>query len=206
MNIFSKFLPSRQRDDEIVIVSGLPRSGTSMMMKMLAAGGLDILSDGVREANEDNPGGFYEFERAKKLKEGDYAWLPEAQGKTVKVISALLPHLPENYNYKVIFMRRSLPEILASQRKMLLNRGEDPDEIPDDKMAPLFEKHLAETLAWLDKQPNVQYVQVDYNRLLQSPEPSFQQLRELLGERVDLEPMSGVIDPSLYRQRSGKDV
>jgi hypothetical protein len=169
MNIFSKFLPSRQRDDEIVIVSGLPRSGTSMMMKMLAAGGLDILSDGVREANEDNPGGFYEFERAKKLKEGDYAWLPEAQGKTVKVISALLPHLPENYNYKVIFMRRSLPEILASQRKMLLNRGEDPDEIPDDKMAPLFEKHLAETLAWLDKQPNVQYVQVDYNRLLQSP-------------------------------------
>ena len=126
----------------VTIVSGLPRSGTSMMMKMLEAGGLPPLTDNLRTADEDNPKGYYEFERVKQLPKGDVAWLPDAQGKVVKVIAALLPSLPGGYHYRVIFMQRAMPEVLASQRQMLIRRGEDPNKIPDDVIAKLFEKHL----------------------------------------------------------------
>ncbi|HZD55295.1 MAG TPA: hypothetical protein VE136_01120, partial [Anaerolineales bacterium] len=99
----------------MTIVSGLPRSGTSMMMKMLEAGGVPPLTDEIRTADRDNPKGYYEFERVKKMPDGDKAWMVEARGKSVKVISALLEHLPPQYDYKVIFMRRDMNEILASQ-------------------------------------------------------------------------------------------
>ena len=104
--------------DEIVVVSGLPRSGTSMMMKMLEAGGLTPLTDGQREADEDNLGGYYEFEQVKKMAQ-DSGWLEEARGKVVKVISRLLYDLPKTYHYRVIFMQRHLDEVLASQQQML---------------------------------------------------------------------------------------
>src|ERR671923_2816349 len=107
-----------KKGDSIIVVSGLPRSGTSMMMKMLAAGKIELFTDNLRVADEDNPEGYFEFERVKKLKDGDFAWLPGAQGKAVKVISALLEFLPSEFNYQVIFMRRRMSEILASQRKM----------------------------------------------------------------------------------------
>ena len=112
--------------EPVFIVSGLPRSGTSLMMMILNAAGIPPLTDYERNADEDNPRGYYEFERVKKLKDGDFGWLENAQGKAVKVISALLTYLPEGYTYKVIFMRRELSEILASQRKMLINRGGGP--------------------------------------------------------------------------------
>ena len=139
----------------VTIVSGLPRSGTSMMMKMLEAGGLPPLTDNLRTADEDNPKGYYEFERVKQLPKGDVAWLPDAQGKVVKVIAALLPSLPGGYHYRVIFMQRAMPEVLASQRQMLIRRGEDPDKIPDDVIAKLFEKHLRQVNDWVSQQPNV---------------------------------------------------
>ena len=91
--------------DVVTIVSGLPRSGTSMMMKMLEAGGIELLIDRVRVADADNPKGYYEFERVKQI-ETDQAWLPEAQGKAVKMISALLRHLPADCRYRIIFMER----------------------------------------------------------------------------------------------------
>ena len=111
--------------DTIVVVSGLPRSGTSMMMQMLEAGGMDVLTDGRRTADEDNLKGYYEYEKVKALKT-DNSWLPRAGGKAVKIISELLRHLPGTHTYRVIFMRRAMEEILASQDRMLIRRGVAP--------------------------------------------------------------------------------
>ena len=125
-------------DEFITVVSGLPRSGTSMMMKMLAAGGIPPLTDALRAADRDNPKGYYEFERVKQLDKGDTAWLPLAQGKVVKVISFLLQYLPPDQTYQVVFLRRNIDEILASQRKMLIHRGEDPDQMDDAQVAAML--------------------------------------------------------------------
>ena len=120
-----------ENDKTIYVVSGLPRSGTSMMMKMLEAGGVTPLIDNIRTADDDNLQGYYEFERVKAMKEGDVAWISEAQGKVIKVISALLESLPTEYNYKIIFMEREMMEILASQRKMLERRGKPSNPAED---------------------------------------------------------------------------
>jgi hypothetical protein len=188
--------------NSIVIVSGLPRSGTSMMMKMLEATGIEPLTDHQRQADEDNPKGYYEFERVKKLKDGDTAWLPLVGNKAVKVISALLQHLPPEYEYRVIFMQRELSEVLASQRRMLENRGEDPDAVSDEQMAQLFVRHLQQVNVWLAAQPNIQRLDVDYNQLLRDPFPLLAQVNTLLGGDLDVEKMAAIIDPNLYRQRS----
>ncbi|MBN1246468.1 MAG: sulfotransferase family protein [Anaerolineae bacterium] len=190
-----------KQDTPVIIVSGLPRSGTSMMMRMLERGGLSVLQDGIREPNADNPKGYYEFERVKKLPQGDVAWLPEAQGKVVKVIAALLVHLPDTHTYKVLFMRRKMEEILASQRRMLVRRGEDPDAVDDAEMARLFEKHLAQVYAWMAQQANLSYLDVDYNAALADPLPAAKAVRAFLGLPLDEIAMASVVDPTLYRQR-----
>ncbi len=185
----------------VTVVSGLPRSGTSMMMKMLEAGGIPPLTDRIRTADEDNPKGYYEFERVKQLPKGDVAWLPDAHGKAVKVIAALLPHLPGEYHYRVIFMERAMPEVLASQRQMLIRRGEDPDKIPDEMLAKLFEKHLRQVNDWVSQQPNVKRLDVNYNEMLNNPQPYIEQINVFLGGRLDTMKMAAVVDPSLHRQR-----
>ncbi len=185
----------------ITVVSGLPRSGTSMMMKLLEAGGLSPLTDNLRTADEDNPKGYYEFERVKQLPKGDVAWLPDAQGKVVKVIAALLPSLPGGYHYRVIFMQRAMPEVLASQRQMLIRRGEDPNKIPDDVLAKLFEKHLRQVNDWVSQQPNVERLDVNYNEMLKNPQPFIDQIHAFLGSQLDTLRMATVVDPSLHRQR-----
>jgi hypothetical protein len=184
----------------ITIVSGLPRSGTSMMMKMLAAGGLEPLTDNLRIADEDNPKGYFEFERVKQI-ENDKAWLEEARGRVVKLISALLKHLPASYNYKVIFMRRAMAEILASQRQMLIRRGEKTDTVPDDKMAAMFEKHVAQVESWLAAQPNIETVYVSYNEVIKDPRPHAERINVFLGGSLNVEAMAEVADRALYRQR-----
>ncbi len=188
----------------IIIVSGLPRSGTSMMMKMLEAGGVPPLTDKLREADSDNPKGYYEFERVKQMDKGDTTWLKDTQGKVVKVISALLKHLPDQYDYRIIFMRRNMPEILASQRKMLINRGENADDMDDAKMAILFEKHLQSTLQWIDSQPNISVLYVHYSDMLSNPLPLVKQINNFLDENLDLKAMTGVVDPNLYRNRAAQ--
>jgi hypothetical protein len=185
----------------VTVVSGLPRSGTSMMMKMLEAGGLPPLTDNIRTADEDNPKGYYEFERVKQLPKGDVAWLPDAQGKVVKVIAALLPYLPGGYEYRVIFMQRAMSEVLASQRQMLIRRGEDPDKIPDDVIAKLFEKHLKQVNEWVSQQPNVERLDVNYNEMLKNPQPFIEQINAFLGNHLDAVKMATVVDPALHRQR-----
>lgn len=191
----------KKKAEEVVVVSGLPRSGTSMLMKMLDAGGIPPLTDHEREADEDNPKGYFEFERVKGLKEGDTGWLSEADGKTVKVIAALLTKLPPDYNYSVLFMRRAMPEILASQRKMLVRRGEDPNKVNDEEMTKLFESHLAMVLDWANKQKNIRLIEVDYNQMLKEPEPLVEKVNQFLGGELDIEKMAIVVDPDLYRQR-----
>ncbi len=195
-----KWFFNRKKKINITIVSGLPRSGTSMMMKMLEAGGISPLTDKIRTADEDNPKGYYEFERVKKLREGDTQWLPEAEGKVVKIIAALLTYLPPDYEYKVIFMRRNMEEILASQAKMLKHRGKE-QEVDNEKLAELFAKHIPEVKAWMASRPNLAYIEVDYNDMLEDPAPHVQTINEFLGGELDQEKMMGVVDPDLYRQR-----
>ncbi len=196
-----KRLFKRAPAQEVIVVSGLPRSGTSMMMRMLDMGGVDVLIDNIREPNQDNPKGYYEFERVKKMPEGDTDWLPDAVDKVVKVISALLVHLPEGYKYKVLFMNRHIEEILRSQRRMLVRRGEETDKVDDEEMAELFEKHLEKVYTWMNQQSNVTYLNVSYNAMLQDPRPFLRDIVAFLGRDLDVDAMAAVVDPSLYRQR-----
>ena len=189
------------KEEQIVIVSGLPRSGTSLMMMMLDAAGFPPMQDHIRTADEDNPKGYYEYERVKKMPDGDTAWLKDAGGKSVKVITALLKHLPKKYRYDVIVMRREIAEILASQRKMLERRGEDPNKVSDSEMADLFSRHFDETMAWIKNQKNIRYLEVSYNQLLESPEEQLEQVNRFLGGELDTAAMLAKIDPKLYRQR-----
>lgn len=186
----------------VVVVSGLPRSGTSMMMKMLEAGGLPVLIDGLRAADKDNPEGYYELERVKALDKGDAAWLPEAVGKGVKVISALLEYLPPDYTYQVIFMHRHIEEVLRSQRKMLQHRGTEGETVSDGEIAALFAKHVSQTLAWLQQQPNFRVLEVHYNELLLQPQAHVRALNQFLGNRLDEQAMAAVVNPDLYRNRA----
>jgi hypothetical protein len=204
-NLFRRSDGSRRPEPDpntIVVVSGLPRSGTSMMMKMLEAGGIPPLTDEIREADRDNPRGYYEFERVKQMDKGDLAWLPKARGKAVKVIAALLKHLPAEYQYQVIFMQRDLVETLRSQQKMLDRRGQPGDAVPDEEMAQLFAKHLDQVTRWLRDQPNFHVLFVSYNEVMAAPQEQAERINRFLGGRLALEPMVDVIDPQLYRQRA----
>ena len=201
----SKFLSRLQKTKNpsnfITVVSGLPRSGTSMMMQILQAGGMDILTDFVRGADDDNPKGYYEFERVKKLKEGDTQWLSEAQGKAVKIVSSLLEYLPGQYSYKIIFIQRDMNEILASQKQMLIRRGEPTDKASDEIMAAIFQQHLSGVKTWLSDKPNVQVLYIQYTDLLQNPKANVDAVVRFLALPLKVQPMYDVPDSKLYRQR-----
>ncbi len=187
----------------IVVVSGLPRSGTSMMMKMLKEGGLEIVADAVRGADEDNPNGYYEFEPVKQLPAGRADWLEGAQGKAVKVISALLEHLPVGYRYKVIFMERAIAEVLASQKKMLASRKED-SRTSDAEMQDQFQKHVAAVKYWLARQPNIEVLYVDYNKLLTDPNSLCEAVVRFLDMGLNVQKMHSVPNQQLYRNRAAR--
>lgn len=204
MNLLNLFKPKQTDVSEtkpVIIVSGLPRSGTSMMMKILDAGGLEIVTDNERTADEDNPKGYYEFEIVKQLGDGGKAdWVNQAEGKVVKVISFLLQHLPANHSYKVIFMRRNVEEILASQQQMLARRGETSTD-SDERVADTFQEHLKRVRVWLANQKNIQVLYVDYNSMMKEPQGPIQGVYDFLGLPLDLEKMIAVPDAKLYRQR-----
>lgn len=191
-------------DEAITVVSGLPRSGTSMMMSMLKAGGVELLQDGIRTADHDNPKGYYELEQVKKLKE-DKTWLADAKGKAVKIISQLIYELPtEGYRYNVIFMRRNIEEILKSQTEMLKRRGTHDPSVSDDEIRRMFIVHLDHIVNWMNRQTCLDVVYVNYNRMLKDPTDAIERIDGLLGGGLDTRAMAGVIDPELYRQRAGK--
>jgi hypothetical protein len=187
----------------ITIVSGLPRSGTSLMMQMLTAGGMPVLSDGERKADTDNPKGYLEWERIKQLPK-DPSLIAEAENKAVKVISQLLLSLPDGHEYRIIFMQRPLPEILKSQEEMLRRRG-NADAIGDNTpIEEAFQRHLVETSQWMARQSNMQVLRVHYHRVLREPVAVAEEVSKFLGRELDLEAMVEQVDGNLYRNRMKK--
>jgi hypothetical protein len=187
----------------ITIVSGLPRSGTSLMMQMLVAGGIPALSDGERTADVDNPRGYLEWERIKTLPK-DPGCIAEGEGKVVKVISQLLLSLPPNHEYRVVFMQRPLPEVLTSQDQMLKRRGTFKEGANQAVISAAFEKHLRDVYAWLDGKPYVKALRVAYHEALNQPEEIAEKLAAFLELPLNVEVMAQQVDASLYRNRAKK--
>jgi len=185
-------------DSEIIIISGLPRSGTSLMMQMLASGGVAVVTDNIRTADPDNPRGYYEFERVKKIKE-DASWLPETRGKGFKMVSQLLYNLPPSEIYRIIFMTREIDEMLISQEKMLERLGRSA--APRDEIKRAFTGHLQRLFDWLDRQSNMKILYVDYRDLIEQPRMQADRISAFLDGKADAEKMASAVDPSLYRNR-----
>ena len=183
----------------ITVVSGLPRSGTSLMMQMLRAGGLTCLTDELREADISNPKGYFEFEKVKGLR-ADNSWLPEAKGKVIKIISHLLSCLPPELNYKTIFMERDLGEVLASQRKMLANQGRGEENLSDERLGRIFAQQLRQVRKMLADR-HISTLFLGYKDVLEDPVEISTQLRAFLGNNLDQQAMRDVVDHNLYRQR-----
>jgi len=185
----------------IVVVSGLPRSGTSMAMKMLEAGGMRVMTDRLRTADEDNPKGYYEDERVKDLhRDGDKTWLREARGSVIKVISFLLKSLPPDNNYQVLFMHRSLREIVASQNRMLVRRGE-VNETADERALALLEEQVRDARFFL-RRPQFKVLELNYKETLDGPEAQARRIAEFLGRPLDVAKIADVVDQQLYRNRA----
>jgi hypothetical protein len=184
----------------VVVVSGLPRSGTSMAMQMLTAGGYPVITDGVRAADEDNPKGYYEEESVKDLHQDgvDHSWVRGTRGKAVKIISFLLRYLPQDNNYKIIFMRRDLGEVLASQNKMLERRGEQND-VTDEQMLALWKDHLWKVNYQLKRAPHMEFIEVVYSDAVNDPMKEVTRIRDFVGRDLNLNEMAAVVDSSLYR-------
>ena len=183
----------------ITIVSGLPRSGTSMMMKMLEAGGMETVQDGIRKSDEDNPGGYYEFETVKQIKE-NASWLDMAAGKVVKILFNFLYDLPLDKHYQIIFMERDIDEVLASQNKMLERRGE-VNKINDQEMAALFRVELPKIKDWLAKQGNFEVRYIHYTNVLNNSDGTAHLMNQFLEYPLNTKEMVKIIDRSLYRNR-----
>jgi Sulfotransferase domain len=185
-------------DSEIIIVSGLPRSGTSLMMQMLENGGVEVVTDNIRVADTDNPRGYYELEKAKKIKH-DASWLPHTRGKAFKMVSQLLYDLPANERYQIIFMERDLDEMLLSQEKMLqrLNRSAAPRE----EMKQAYTLHLDRLREWLRLQQWMQVLWVSYNDLVERPEGEASRVSQMIAGKPDVARMAATVDSSLYRNR-----
>ena len=185
----------------ITIVSGLPRSGTSMMMQAIEAGGIPALTDNIRKKDEDNPKGYYEFEPVKKTRD-DPSWVPGARGKVVKMVYILLYDLPEEYEYRVIFMRRNIDEVLASQKTMLERSGKQGAKISDEKLAALFKTQLEKFDHWIETRKNFSILPVDYKDILTSPKSQCERINKFLGGVLDIDASTAVVNPSLYRNRT----
>jgi hypothetical protein len=182
----------------IIIVSGLPRSGTSLMMQMLKAGGLEILSDGNREADPDNPKGYLEYQPVKSLRR-DNSWLKIAAGKAVKVISVLLPYLLPDLSYKIILMKRPMAEIIASQQKMLARLGKRGSPASLETLTDLFARQSVQTEQWLQAQRHVALLTVQYRDAVLKPEDTALAVSRFLDIPLDIPAMCRVVDPNLYR-------
>jgi hypothetical protein len=191
-----------KKEDKILIyiVSGIPRSGTTMMMRMLEAGGMEVLTDHKRRPDDDNPNGYYEYENVKYLKD-DSSWLLNEDGKAIKIISSLLQFLPSTKRYKIIFMQRVMEEILASQKKMLERAEQSTRSDLDKTLAIKFETHLKKISYWLEKQKNINTIYINYRDVLANPDKNAKIISEFLSLSLDVVKMAQVVDKNLYRQR-----
>ncbi|MGD1072955.1 MAG: sulfotransferase family protein [Bryobacteraceae bacterium] len=184
----------------IAIVSGLPRSGTSLMMQMLEAGGMPVLTDGVRAPDADNPRGYFEFEPVKSTKR-DASWVGQAQGKAVKVVYPLLRALPPGYQYRVIMMRRDVTEVVRSQRAMLERSGRTGAGVSDERMVEIFEEEIGSILGWLSREVGFEVLEVNFRDCLKSATAVAASVNCFFGRILDEPRMVAAVDASLYRQR-----
>jgi len=188
----------------IILVSGLPRSGTSMAMKMLSSGGMETIVDNIRTADEDNPKGYFEDERVKDLAEmsdDEKRFLRDARGKVIKVVSSLLQYLPKENHYKVVFMRRNIQEVLASQAKMLTRRGEE-NTSADEDMTRMYESHLDKVKFQLRFRDWFDVLYLDFADVVADPETAANRINGFLGGNLDVKAMAMQVDPNLYRNRA----
>jgi hypothetical protein len=198
-----KLFGHKAQGDPIVVVSGLPRSGTSMLMNMLEAGGMSIMSDAVREADIDNPKGYFEYERVKHLeKEEDKSYVRQGRGKVLKVISFLLKDLPDDNDYRVIFMRRDLNEVLASQNKMIDRLGTEDTVAQDEAMKEAYRNDIVRTRLMCRKKPNFELIEVHYKSTVEDPAGTAARVNAFVGGQLDENAMRAAVDASLYRNRS----
>jgi hypothetical protein len=193
----------RHYGEDVIVVSGLPRSGTSMMMKMLEAAGFSVMTDGQREADIDNPKGYFEDERVKDLERSeDKAWVRDARGKVLKVISFLIKDLPDENSYRIIFMRRDIDEVIASQNKMIHRLGTQDTAANDAEVKKLYQRHLVQVKALVEKKPNMAMVDVNHRRAIADPRYAAMVVNEFLGGGLDVDAMAAVVDKKLYRNRA----
>ncbi len=194
----------RNRGEPIVVVSGLPRSGTSMLMRMLEAGGLAILSDAERTADIDNPKGYFELERIKHLeKEQDKSYLRAGRGKALKAISFLIKDLPDENDYRVIFMRRDLDEVLVSQEKMIARLDQGDTSADKEAMKEAYRNDIVRTRVHCRKRPNFELIEIHYKAAIDDPAAACRNVNVFLGGGLDEAAMRAAIDASLYRNRAG---
>ncbi len=187
----------------VTIVSGLPRSGTSLMMQMLVAGGIPPLLDATRPADESNPRGYLEFDPVKRLRT-DRSWLSQARGRCLKVIHLLLPELPDTEIYRVIFMRRPVAEVIASQRTMLRREGRSGAAISDEQLGRLFTGQLDQVDQWLARQAHFSVLNVAYHDVVTAPDDTAGNVHRFLGgKELNVHAMTAAVDPALWRQRGG---
>ena len=204
-SLVQRLFGHRAQGEPIVIVSGLPRSGTSMLMSMLEAGGLPIMTDQLREADVDNPKGYFEYERIKDLeKETDKSYVREGRGKVLKVISFLIKDLPEDNDYRVIFMRRELSEVLASQNKMIDRLGSEDTSAEDEAMKEAYRNDIVRTRLFCKKRPNFELIEVHYRATIEDARGTASVVNAFLGGHLDESAMRAAVDASLYRNRAGR--
>ena len=203
IRVLKELYRNKKYGNPIIVVSGMPRSGTSMMMRMLEAGGIEIFTDKMRKADEDNTKGYYEFEKVKTLdKDVDKSWLEDARGKGIKIISGLVKELPDTYFYNVIFMNRNLEEMIASQNIMLSRRGEDICSQPDNEVIRLLQEHIDKVKCWLKLQSQFDVLDMSYNQIVNDPIEGARNIKQFLGRELCVEEMASAIDQQLYRNRS----
>jgi hypothetical protein len=197
------WLRRRRYGEPVYVVSGLPRSGTSMMMRMLEAGGIQPFTDGERSADIDNPEGYYEFERAKDLeKEPDKSWVRGARGRALKVISFLLRHLPDDNAYRIVYMRRHLDEVLKSQDKMLDRLGNAAPGADLEAMKEAYRNDIVAARLFARKVPYMEMIEVDYRATVEDPAAAAREVNAFLGGRLDEAAMAAAVKASLYRNRA----
>jgi hypothetical protein len=184
----------------ITVVSGLPRSGTSMMMRMLDSGGMSLVTDGIRTADDDNPRGYYEFEPVKRL-DRDTSWLVNAYNKAVKIIYIFLYHLPPDHRYKVLFLRRNLEQVIASQKVMLQNR-QQAGALSDEQLMESYDNQLRKLYSWIKRQNNFDILYLDYEEILSEPENAALHITRFLSRPLNTDAMIQSIEPALHRNRS----
>ncbi|RIK96576.1 MAG: sulfotransferase family protein [Proteobacteria bacterium] len=185
----------------VTVVTGLPRSGTSLAMQMLRAGGIPLLADERRAPDADNPRGYFEYEPVRRLAR-DAGWMAEAVGRAVKVVAPLARHLPPGFEYRVLLVRRDLAEVIASQERMLARRGEpNAGGLAPERLAAVLAAQLAETAAFFARSAGVRTLPLEHAALLRDPAAAAAAIDAFLGGGLDRAAMCAVVEPALHRER-----